>query len=80
MDTRNGLDGCGKSRHHRDSILGPSSPWRVAIPTELSMPQIETKPFNNITYITMGTAVALWLKYCATNQKVDPRWCHRIFH
>jgi len=33
---RAGLDGCGKSRPHRDSIPGPSSPKRVAIPTELS--------------------------------------------
>ena len=32
------LDGCGKSRSHRDSIPGQSSPWRVAIPTELSRP------------------------------------------
>ena len=24
-----GLDGCGKSRLHRDSIPGPSSPYRV---------------------------------------------------
>jgi len=34
------LDGCGKSRPHRDSIPGPSSPWRVAVPTELSRPLI----------------------------------------
>jgi len=27
---RAGLDGCGKSRHHRDSIPRPSSPQRVA--------------------------------------------------
>jgi hypothetical protein len=33
---RAGLDGCGKVRPHRDSIPGPSSPYRVAIPTELS--------------------------------------------
>ena len=32
------LDGCGKCRRHRDSIPGPCSPWRVAIPTELSRP------------------------------------------
>ena len=31
---RAGLDGCGKSCLHRDSIPGPSSPYRVAIPTE----------------------------------------------
>ena len=35
---RAGLDGCGKSRPHRDSIPGPSSPQRVAVPTELSRP------------------------------------------
>ena len=28
---RSGLDGCGKSRHHRDSISGQSSPKLVAI-------------------------------------------------
>ena len=33
-----GLDGCGKSRPHRDSILGMSNPYRVAIPTTLSRP------------------------------------------
>ena len=32
---RAGLDGCGKSRHHRVSIPGPSSPQPVAIPTTL---------------------------------------------
>jgi hypothetical protein len=32
---RAGLDRCGKSRPHRDSIPGPSSPEPVAIPTEL---------------------------------------------
>jgi hypothetical protein len=30
-----GLDGCGKSRLHRNSIPGPSSPKRVAISTKL---------------------------------------------
>ena len=33
-----GLEGCGKSRPYRDSIPGPSSTQRVAIPTELSRP------------------------------------------
>ena len=27
MGPRAGLDGCEKSRPHRDSIPGPSSPW-----------------------------------------------------
>ena len=38
MGPRAGLDGCEKSRLHRDSIPGPSSPYRVAILTELSRP------------------------------------------
>jgi len=29
------LDGCGNSRPHRSSILGPSSPQQVAKPTAL---------------------------------------------
>jgi hypothetical protein len=33
-----GLDGCGKSRPHQDSIRGPSSPQPFAILTELSLP------------------------------------------
>jgi hypothetical protein len=37
---RASLDGCGKSRPHRDSIPGPSSPQRVAIPTTLSRPTL----------------------------------------
>jgi hypothetical protein len=36
---RAGLDGCGKSCPHRDSIPGPSSPYRVAILSELSRPR-----------------------------------------
>ena len=38
MSPRAGLDRCGKSRPHRDSIPGSSIPLRVAIPTELSWP------------------------------------------
>ena len=37
---RAGLDRIGKSRPHRDSIPGPSSPWPVVIPTELSRPTV----------------------------------------
>jgi len=36
-------DRCGKSRPHWDSIPGPSSPQRVAIPTELSRPMKRIK-------------------------------------
>jgi hypothetical protein len=35
---RTGLDWCGKSRSHGFSIPGPSTLWRVAIPTELTRP------------------------------------------
>ena len=38
LGPRVGLDGCGKSRPHQDSILGPSSPYRVVIPAEPSRP------------------------------------------
>ena len=31
-----GLDGCGNYRAHRVSVPGPPSPYRVAVPTELS--------------------------------------------
>ena len=37
---RAGIDGFGKSRLHRDLIPRPSSPKRVAIPTEISRPTI----------------------------------------
>jgi len=36
--TKGNRSRCGKSRFHRDSIPGPSSPQRVAIPTGLSRP------------------------------------------
>ena len=35
VGSRAGLDGRGKSRPHRDSFAGPSSPQRVAIPIVL---------------------------------------------
>ena len=38
MGPRAGLDRCGKSRPHQDSISAPSSPQPVAIPTELPGP------------------------------------------
>jgi hypothetical protein len=36
VGSRAGLDWCGKSGPHQDSIPGPSSRYRVAVPTELS--------------------------------------------
>ena len=51
MGPRACLDGCGKSRLHRDSIPGPSSRERVGIPTELSRPMnydLKIPKFQNI--------------------------------
>ena len=52
MGPRAGLDGCEQSRTHRDSIPGPSRPWRVAIPTDLSRPRFQYYRLYNIIYIT----------------------------
>ena len=46
MGPRAVLDRCGKiSPPHRDSIPGPFSPWRVAIPTELSDAVVADEPW-----------------------------------
>jgi hypothetical protein len=55
---RAGLDRCGKSRPHRDSIPGPSSPLSIAIPTELTGPlilnsNVQNYDLNKITKIFM---------------------------
>ena len=47
MGPRAGLDRCGKSRPHRDSIPGPSSPYSVAVPTELPGPQYKQTIMEN---------------------------------
>ena len=39
---RTGLDRCGKSRLHRDSIPGPSSPQAIVIPTTIPSPTVQT--------------------------------------
>ena len=54
-----GLDRCGKSHPHRDSIPGPSSPWPVAIPTTLPGPLItvregQNRPWVSVTLIYEG--------------------------
>jgi rRNA maturation protein Nop10 len=43
-----GLDGCEKSRPHRNSTSGPSSKYRVALPTELSQPMMRLMPYGNL--------------------------------
>ena len=44
VDPRARLDGCVKSRPHRDSIPRPSSSQLVAIPTKLSRPTVKYYP------------------------------------
>jgi hypothetical protein len=50
-----GLDRCKKSRPHRDSIPGTSSPWSVAIPNELSWSIVISTVLYNIRYGGKGT-------------------------
>jgi hypothetical protein len=38
MGFRAGVDKCGKSRPHRDSMAGPSSPYAAAVPAKLPGP------------------------------------------
>ena len=49
MGPKDGLDGRGKYRHHRNSIPEPVNPWRVAIPTELSRPTSSKCPKRKCT-------------------------------
>ena len=51
LGPRASLNGCGKSHPHRDSIPGPSSPKRVAIPTALSLstPGINNRSIKNLS-------------------------------
>jgi hypothetical protein len=48
VDPTAGLDGCGKLHPRRNSIPGPSSSQRVAIPTALSWPTAYS--LNMLTY------------------------------
>jgi hypothetical protein len=54
MGPRAVLDKCGKCHPHRVSIPGPSSPYPVAIPTELPGPHIFKK------YILNGFLNVFW--------------------
>jgi hypothetical protein len=57
---RAGLNGCGKSRRHRDSIPGPPSPLRVAIPTELSGPTTAFSADSKQALCVAECASAAW--------------------
>jgi hypothetical protein len=62
VDNRAGVDGCGKSRPHQDSILGPSSPLRVAIPTELFRPTGHQQQWI-IRHTTLTLHVSKWVPF-----------------
>ena len=44
---------------HRDSIPGPSSPWLVAVPTELSRPTIVVNEANWIVNFVWGLSFVI---------------------
>ena len=48
---------------HRDSIPGPPSPWRVAIPTELSQPHIS---FRGLSLFCCAV-VNISFKFCGSD-------------
>jgi hypothetical protein len=51
---RAGRNGCGKSRLNRSSISGPSTPERVAVPTELS------RPTDDLGQVVIYKAIRVW--------------------
>ena len=76
---RAGLDMRGKSRLHRDSIPGPSSPQPVAIPTELPGPRIEINIYEKELCVMLVIYKDYKVKYlkftdhiCATIAALTP--------
>jgi hypothetical protein len=59
MGPRAGLDGCGISCLHWDSIPGPCIPYRVAIPSEIPRPITHTHTHTH-THIYIYTLVYLY--------------------
>jgi hypothetical protein len=66
VDPRAGLDGCGKSRPQRNSIPGPSTLYRAAIPTELSRPSPHFVTGNQNTAFCQKDRVRFEKKTTAT--------------
>ena len=65
---RDRLDECGKTHPHRDSIAGPSNPYRVAIPTDLSWPIMPVhkgsyshSKTNKFTFLKMFAPLLLFM-------------------
>jgi hypothetical protein len=51
---------CEKSRPHRDSIPGPSSPQSVAIPTELPGPPVRTVSSDESPSVLIPLETSSW--------------------
>jgi len=83
VSTTTSLDRPTKSRPHRDSIPVPSSPYRVAIPTELSRPTLtpNTRPIYIVTVVEIKK-IEVWLQttsevkqlctHCSTHALISP--------
>jgi hypothetical protein len=67
---RSGLDRCGKSRLHRNSIPGPSSPQQVAIPTALSRPSVKISSVSQNVW--GGGRFTAALLHCCPDIKMAP--------
>jgi hypothetical protein len=74
MGLRAGLEGCGKSRSHRDSIRGPSSMLRVAIAPELLWPKHMTSHTRSKSLCLL---VSLIVKYKEDREFHNCRTRHR---
>ena len=70
---RAGLDVCGKSCSHRDSISGPCSPYRVAIPTEPSWPTTNECGHRKWSYKTVSMYI-LWVFHNSHRKGMDCRF------
>ena len=76
-----GLEGQQKSRLHRNSIPGPSSPKPIAIPTTLSQP-----PFNACTganflltylyhfFVVLNSVAGISTRYGVDDPRIESRW------
>jgi hypothetical protein len=79
-----GLDGCGKPRPHRVWIPGSSSPYRVAIPTELSRPILwywylkESEYSGDIGVDNASLILELILEKCHVNTWAGSVW-HKVW-
>ena len=73
-------EGMQKTSPHRDSIPGSSSPWRVAIPTELSRPTSQcTTAQKNVFTIHFYYSKSLWFwKTIATFHSFSTFGCSTV--